>query len=176
MGAFVQAEGSSFLGSSFVIFVTVGTQLAFDRLITSVDEWAGKNTSESIFLQIGPGQYKPLHCEFADFVAPDKANDLFRNADLIIAHAGMGSILTALKYKKPILVMPRKASLGEHRNEHQLATAKWLGKKPGIFVANEASEIAALLDARVNLKSGDGINEFADEVFTGRLKNFIDCT
>lgn len=157
-----------------MIFVTVGTQLAFDRLIAAVDAWAGQNPDEKVFAQIGPGDYKPEHCEFADFVPPDNANELFRNADLIVSHAGMGSILTALKYRKPILVLPRKASLGEHRNEHQLATAKWLGKKPGVFVADGPENIAAILSARGSLKSGDGISEYAEPAFTARLKGCID--
>ena len=42
----------------------------------------------------------------------------------IVAHAGMGTILTALEIGKPLLVMPRRAALGEHRNDHQLATAR----------------------------------------------------
>ncbi len=159
-----------------MIFVTVGTQLAFDRLIEAVDSWAGEHPGETVFAQIGPGQYKPRNCTFADFVPPDKANDLIRTADLIISHAGMGSILTALKYQKPILVLPRKASLGEHRNEHQLATAKWLGKKSGIFVAEEASDIATILGTRNLLTSGDSISEYAQPRLTERLRNYIDLT
>lgn len=157
-----------------MIFVTVGTQLAFDRLIKAVDVWAENNPTEAVFAQIGPGEYKPKYCAFADFVAPDKANDYFRNADIIVSHAGMGSILTALKFQKPILVLARKASLGEHRNEHQLATAKWLGKKPGVFVAESDQDISSILNARGNLKSGESISEFADPKFTKRLQNYID--
>ena len=157
-----------------MIFVTVGTQLAFDRLIMAVDQWAGENPNESVFLQIGPGSYQPQHGEFSNFVAPDKANELFKTADLIISHAGMGSILTALKYKKPILVLPRKASIGEHRNEHQLATAKWLGNKSGVFVAYSELEIPNILDSREKLKSGEGISEFAQPEFIQRLQTYID--
>ena len=43
-------------------------------------------------------------------------------AAAIVAHAGMGTILTALETGKRLLVMPRRAALGEHRNDHQLAT------------------------------------------------------
>ncbi len=148
--------------------------MSFDRLIEAVDAWAGENPRESVFAQLGPGKYKPRFCQFAAFVPPDKANDLFRQADLIVSHAGMGSILTALRYLKPIVVMPRRASLWEHRNEHQLATAKWLGKKAGIFVANDATAISRLLSERGTLIPGDGISDFAEEAFTDRLRDFID--
>lgn len=157
-----------------MIFVTVGTQLSFDRLIIAVDEWARQNPTEEVFVQTGPGKYKPLYCAFAEFVQPDAADDLFLKADLIVAHAGMGSILTALRYRKPILVLPRKASLWEHRNDHQMATAKWLGKKAGVIVADEADDIARLLNSRGDLKAGDGISEFADAGFAARLRRYID--
>lgn len=156
-----------------MIFVTVGTQLAFDRLVKAVDLWIGNNPGERAFAQVGPAEYRPLNCESKDFVRPDQADALFREADLIVSHAGMGSILTALKYKKPILIMPRKAALGEHRNDHQLATAKWLGNKPGVTVAWEAEEVAHLLDARFGLRGGDGISEFASPELIASLKNFI---
>ena len=122
-----------------MIFVTVGTQLPFDRLIAAIDKWSIKNPMVKIFAQIGPTDKQPEHIEFYDFVTPDKADELFMKSRLIVAHAGMGSILTALKYRKPMLIMPRQASLGEHRNDHQLATAKWLGGTPGITVAWDES-------------------------------------
>lgn len=156
-----------------MILVTVGTQLAFDRLVEVVDLWVGRKTGERVFAQIGPTKYKPQHLEFTDFVPPDQANVLFQEADLIVSHAGMGSILTALKYKKPILIIPRKAALGEHRNDHQLATAKWLGDRPGVTVAWEVEDVARLLDCRANMQGGEGVSEFASPELINNLKNFI---
>lgn len=161
------------LGGGTLILVTVGTQLAFDRLVEAVDLWVGNNPKERAFAQIGPAEYTPKYLESRDFVPPDQADALFREANLIVSHAGMGSILTALKYKKPILIMPRKAALGEHRNDHQLATAKWLGGKPGVTVAWEAVDVARLLDDRASLRGGDGISEFASPELIANLKNFI---
>jgi UDP-N-acetylglucosamine transferase subunit ALG13 len=45
-------------------------------------------------------------------------------ADLLIAHAGIGFILTAMELQKLIVLFPRKASLGEHRNENQFPNVK----------------------------------------------------
>jgi UDP-N-acetylglucosamine transferase subunit ALG13 len=156
-----------------VIFVTVGTQLAFDRLIQAVDEWAGHHDGEKIFAQTGHARYAPRNMEHRDFVPPGEADALFLDAELIISHAGMGSILTALSYHKPILILPRKAALGEHRNDHQMATAKWLEHRPGVTVAWEAAQIGPLLDLRMKLQSGDGIPEYASGELIARLKNFI---
>lgn len=156
-----------------MIFVTVGTQLAFDRLIGAVDEWRGCNSSIPVFAQVGPTKLKIKHMEHEEFVTPEKANRLFLDASLIVAHAGMGSILTALKYRKPILIMPRKASLGEHRNDHQLATAKWLSDRQGISVVWDESEIAAFLDSHLSFQQGGEISDYASPELIRHLKNFI---
>lgn len=158
-----------------MIFVTVGTQLAFDRLIATVDDWAGAHPDEKIFAQVGPSKLSIRNMAFQDFVSPDKAKQLFAESKLIVAHAGMGSILTALQYRKPILVLPRKASLGEHRNDHQMATAKWLLGRPGVSVAWDESEVAKCLNNPMGVHSGSGISEFASPELLERLRRFIDA-
>lgn len=157
-----------------MIFVTVGTQLPFDRLVKSVDAWAGNNREEEIFAQVGPSKYKPQNFSFSEFVKPSEANRYFQQSELVVSHAGMGSILTALRFRKPILILPRLASLGEHRNEHQLATSKWLNGKPGVYVATADDEISALLDTRKTLTSGQMIDEYANPNFTTQIKSWID--
>jgi UDP-N-acetylglucosamine transferase subunit ALG13 len=156
-----------------VIFLTVGTQLSFDRLVSVVDKWCGNNPDITVFAQVGLTTLKIEHMEYAEFVTPEQANKFFLDADLIIAHAGMGSVLTALKYRKPILIAPRKASLGEHRNEHQLATAKWLSGHPGISVAFDESQVTAFLDNQTTFQAGAEISDYASPELIKRLNNFI---
>lgn len=67
----------------------------------------------------------------------------------MVAHAGMGTVLTALELGKPLLLLPRRGDLHETRNDHQLATARWLQDRPGIHIAWEAPELAPLLDRMV---------------------------
>jgi UDP-N-acetylglucosamine transferase subunit ALG13 len=156
-----------------VIFVTVGTQLAFDRMVSAVDSWAAQAPGIEIHAQIGPSDLKPKNLKFSAFLKPQDADALFRSSSLIVAHAGMGSILTALRHKKPILIMPRKASLGEHRNDHQMATAKWLGSRPGVSVAWNEKELQSVLDNHKELNSGAGISDFASPELIQNLKSFI---
>ena len=107
-----------------MIFVTVGTQGQFDRLIRTVDEWAGLRGRTDVFAQTGPSDYRPEHIRSKPFIDPTEFRKHVESASLVIAHAGMGSIITALEFGKHIIVMPRRADLGEHRNDHQVATAK----------------------------------------------------
>lgn len=156
-----------------MIFVTVGTQLAFDRLVNAVDFWSKDHLDVKVFAQIGPSTEKTQYIDSADFLSPAEANKYFKAADLIVAHAGMGSILTALQLNKPILIMPRKASLGEHRNEHQLATAKWLEGKPGIYVANDENVLVDLLNRLSDLSCPERIADVAPKAFSSRINQFI---
>jgi UDP-N-acetylglucosamine transferase subunit ALG13 len=156
-----------------LIFVTVGTQLPFDRLINAVDAWASENPDANVVAQIGPTTLQPKHMQFSSFLAPDKADEYFAQSTLVVSHAGMGSVLTALKYKKPILIMPRKANLSEHRNEHQMATAKWLCHKPGVTVAWDETEVAKILDARNSLAGGEGISDYANPELIANLRSYL---
>jgi UDP-N-acetylglucosamine transferase subunit ALG13 len=156
-----------------MIFVTVGTQLPFDRLIKAVDDWAGANPGAEVFAQIGPTEFRPRHVESVAFLKPDHADRLFRTATQIISHAGMGSIITSLKYRKPLLIVPRMASLGEHRNDHQLATAKWLGSRGGINVAWSEGDVPKFLDGLLQFSQVGEISDNADPQFITRLRDAI---
>jgi UDP-N-acetylglucosamine transferase subunit ALG13 len=157
-----------------VIFVTVGTQLAFDRMVRAVDEWAERAGREDIFAQIGPTELVPRHIAYKAFVNPQEFAEHARSAAAIVAHAGMGSILTALQYGKPILIMPRRASLGEQRNDHQLATAARFEGRPGVLVAHDESELPAMLDRLTELRGGEPIPPFASPGLIGAIRAFID--
>jgi len=92
---------------------------------------------------------------------------------LIVSHAGMGSIISALKFKKPIIIFPRMAEKGEHRNNHQFATAKWLEDKSGIKVAWDEAALMELLNDAEKLTSGDEISEFASAELLTNLKRLF---
>lgn len=129
-----------------MIFVSVGTQLSYDRLIKTVDAWLEKNPNEKVFFQIAEGEYQPLHGEVQRYVGADKYQEIFESSDLIISHAGMGTIIAGLEAGKSVIVMPRRFALGEHRNDHQMATASRIGELGGAEVAWNEEELISKLD------------------------------
>lgn len=133
-----------------MIFVTVGNMDPFDRLIKAMDEWAGRQaTSLEILAQIGTGSYRPTNLQYVDFLKPSEYREAFERAEFIVSHAGTGSIITALENDKPMVIMPKRASLGEQRNEHQLATATRFKPSTLIQVAYDVDELYAILDEAV---------------------------
>ena len=161
-----------------MIFVTVGSQLPFDRLVRAVDEWCSIRQTGDVFGQIadpGPGGYRPRNFAWERFLHPEEYDRHFRAADLIVAHAGMGSIIMALMSGKPIVVMPRQASLMEHRNDHQQATARKFSGKPNLFIVNSDIDLADAIDIALTqpqTKPSD-VKVLADRSLIDALRRFI---
>lgn len=141
---------------STTIFVTVGTQGPFDRLVGAVDDWARRRGEPGVFAQIGRGGAPPSHIRWAETQTPAEFLDHVRSARAIVAHAGMGTIITALEHGKPILLLPRRAALGEQRNDHQLATARRFQALGKARVAYEAEDIPSELDEILSSAADNG--------------------
>lgn len=155
-----------------MIFVTVGTQLGFDRLIHIIDRWNSTNSTE-IFCQIGESNSTFDYLECEKFITPLEYKEVVSKCEIIVAHAGIGSILSAMEYNKPIILFPRKASMGEHRNEHQLATINQFENKRGIYVARDNNELINLLDNRDQLFPCESVINESNNTLIQSIKNFI---
>lgn len=160
-----------------MIFVTVGTQLPFDRMIKLVDQWAIMQSQQDIFAQIGKTALVPQNLQYTNFINPLKFRNKYQQADFIISHAGMGSILSALEYHKPILIFPRRADLNEHRNDHQMATAKHFQQIESIFVAfTEEDFLDKLSNMNLLINSFNknfNYKQYAEDTLLNKMKSFI---
>lgn len=157
-----------------MIFVTVGTQMHFDRLIEAVDEWAGSFNAEHVFAQTGPSAYVAKHLHTKPFTTPQEFREHAKRARLIIGHAGMGSILTALEFGKRIIVMPRRSDLGEHRNDHQIATARYFVGQGRILVASDREELFERLARLDEVDGVEAISPMASPILIATIRQFIE--
>jgi UDP-N-acetylglucosamine transferase subunit ALG13 len=156
-----------------LIFVTVGSQLPFDRLIRGMDAWAEQNKNEQVFAQVGFGDYRPKNISFEQTLMPEEFRKKCNAADLIVSHAGIGNVLLALELQKPVILVPRRFSLGEHRNDHQMATVKWLEGKPGIFVVYECDDLGRIIKSAKEASVNHAFSPYASPELIGALKDFI---
>lgn len=130
-----------------MIFVTVGSQMPFRRLVRAVDEWARINPAVNVLAQVGADpHFVPSRLQTVVSVPPRRYAELVRDCELLVAHAGMGSVLTGLEHSKPMILMPRRFLLKETRNDHQVSTLRWLKDKPGIYAAEDETDLKAALD------------------------------
>ncbi|TRD11673.1 glucuronosyltransferase [Erythrobacter insulae] len=135
-----------------MILVTVGMQLGFDRLIRAMDALA-PTLGMRVVAQIGAGTYKPENMEAHNRIAAADFEELVRQSQLIISHAGIGAVLTAQRFGKPVVLVPRRADLGEHRNDHQIATVSKLANRAGVLVAMDETQLASRIDDGLAMKS-----------------------
>lgn len=111
-----------------MIFVTLGTQdKEFKRLVDIIYKYLeNSNSDEKIIIQYGNTKYdydefkefKNVKC--FDFISPEDFEKYLNEADFVITHAGVGTIINGLNHNKKLIVVPRLKKYKEHVNDHQL--------------------------------------------------------
>lgn len=105
-----------------MIFVSLGTQdKDFTRLVEKIEELkkSGK-IKEEVVVQLGNTKYKSEFIKCIDFMPMEDFDKYLKNCRYLITHGGVGTILTALKYNKKVIAVPRLSKYNEHVNDHQL--------------------------------------------------------
>lgn len=105
------------------ILITVGaSEYGLDRLLRIIDELCDEKILDGthIIAQKGASKYVSRNFQSFELIAREKFQTYMERADLIIAHAGTGSVIPPLKMRKKIIVFPRRECFGEHLDDHQL--------------------------------------------------------
>lgn len=129
-----------------MIFATVGTQLPFPRLLRALDDWARDHPETVVFAQVGADAGTYPHLETVGHVTQAEYDRYIQTAALVVSHAGMGTILSAAEAGKPVVVVPRKAVFGEHRNDHQVDTAEEMSALSVVHVVEDTEILADTID------------------------------
>lgn len=156
-----------------MIFVTIGSVFPFDRMIRAMDAWAAAVDGEEVLAQIGQGSYEPRNMTWMRNLPRSQYSDTVARADLVIAHAGIGSLIVAGEYGKPIVVLPRRARYGEHNNDHQVDTAARLGAWRGVYVADTEAQLGrCIAQARCSSADVEALEKTAPAGFLDRIRLF----
>lgn len=148
----------------------------FDRIARAVDEWAEETGYTDVVVQIGEGKYEPRHVEWRRMMGPDEFRDAIQRCDLVVAHLGMGSIITAMQAEKPIVLLPRIRALGEHTSDHQLDGVAWLRDRPGLWIADDVAGLRTLLGEYLSGRLTRGltpVSPYASEELLGHVRAFV---
>lgn len=161
-----------------MIFATVGTQLPFDRMLTSLDNWAAHNPGIPVFAQTGdsPGSFP--HLDTVASLSQVEFQTRFERARLVVAHAGMGTILSAAEVGKPLILMPRRMKFKEHRTDHQQDTANEMARLSNVTVVQDGQTLCKELDRALasgfQLPPAAASQESADlEELLGAIQDFV---
>lgn len=155
-----------------MIFVTVGTQLPFDRLIKKIDLLSNQ-INHKIVAQSGLSKYIPENIDIHETLSDVEFVNYIKKAEIIIAHAGMGTIISCLKEGKKVIVVPRLSKFNEHRNDHQIDTCLEVQHFEGVSVCLDLECIYEVLNQVMSEESPQAIGEFARSDVLDRLKDVL---
>lgn len=150
-----------------MILVTVGSSnILFDRLFKIIDSLCDRGVlcGEDIIAQTGKIGYEIRNYRHFDFVANDEMKKYQADADLIICHAGTGTVIGALKMGKKVIVFPRLAKFGEHESDHQLDLAREFTEEGYVLCAMDEAELEDALRR---------VGDFEPKKFVSNQENFL---
>lgn len=126
-----------------MILVLLGTQNnSFHRLLEKLDELINKGIiQERVLVQAGYTKYESKNMQIFDLIPGEELERYQENADLIITHGGVGSIISSIKKGKKVIAVPRLHKYQEHINDHQKQIIESFSKKGYIIGLNEVEEL-----------------------------------
>jgi len=141
-----------------VIFLTVGNATApFRRLLDAVDQLAGQGLfgNQDVIMQVGNNpDFHPTHAKAEPFLEMNEFVKKVQEADLVICHAGAGTLLHVLCAGKVPVVMPRRRQYGELVDDHQVELVQALASEGKVIPAFELDELEKAITIAQQLSGG----------------------
>ncbi len=131
-----------------MILVILGTNdKQFTRLLEEVDRLIDKKMiKEEVVVQAGFSKnYVSSNMKIFDLISSDKFEKLISDANFIITHGGVGTILTGLRYSKKMIAVPRLKKYKEHVNDHQLQIIDNFKEEGYVIGIHDVSELESAL-------------------------------
>ena len=130
-----------------MILVMLGTQNnSFHRLLEEIDKLINDGLiKEDVVVQAGYTKYESTNMKIFDFISSDELDKLEQQADCIITHGGVGSIISSIEKDKKVIAVPRLKQYGEHVNVHQLDIVQSFDKLGYIIGITDISQLGDAL-------------------------------
>ncbi|QEC50087.1 glycosyltransferase [Baekduia soli] len=152
-----------------MIFVTTGTnEQGFDRLVAAARELPG---DEELLVQYGSSTELHGRGRWEAFLSWEEMTAAMTQARVVVAHAGVGSILLAHRCGRRPVVMPRRVALGEAVDDHQLELAQRLHARGEVTLALDGDALARAVAVAPSMLAGTGSGPA-----TGPLVAELRCT
>ena len=125
----------------------LGTQNnSFHRLLEEIDRLINEGKiKEEVIVQAGYTKYETSNMKIIDFVSSDEILNLEKQANCIITHGGVGSIIGSIELGKKVIAVPRLKKYGEHVNDHQIDIVESFNKLEYIIGIKDVSQLGEAL-------------------------------
>ncbi len=125
-----------------MIFVIVGTHHdPFPRLINGLSALP----PDDLVVQYGHSPAPRAAAEVIDFLPFADMVERIRAADVVVTHAGVGSILLCLRNGRTPLVVPRRRRHGEHVDDHQVELTEALAERAKVVPVWNVGDLPRLV-------------------------------
>lgn len=156
-----KASGSPIGSRPLRILVTLGTirPYRFDRAVNAVLQLMRRG--DEVVWQLGATSRPELPGEVHAEIEPSRLTELARRADVVVAHAGVGSILHLFENGVSPALVVRSDRFGEHVDNHQQALA----------TATASRGLATVLD--LNRPSREALLTAAGRVVASTTRSWV---
>ena len=149
------------------ILVTVGSMQgrSFKRLFNIIDELCNEGVikGEDLVAQTGFDNYQSEFYKTFDLIGDEQFKKIISEVDVVISHAGTGTVTSSLKAGKKVILFPRLSKYEEHYDDHQLELCE-------LFVDNGCALCAKDKEELRNCILH--IDEFKPQKFVSNKDNF----
>lgn len=143
--------------------VTLGTQhQEFTRLLDYIEK---SDLKGEIIVQAGYTKYESKRMKIFDFISYDEMEKYIDKSDLVITHAGTGSIVMPLKKDKKVIACARLSKFGEHVDDHQVELVDVFYSEGYILKIDEDTSLNEVLK---------NIKDFKPKKFVSNTNRFIE--
>ena len=119
-----------------MILVTIGMNDApYDRMFRIIDDLA-PSLGEEVVVQTGNIEFDARNCRTVKFLVDTEMKELFDSANLIIAHAGIGTILNGLQRNIPLVLVPRNVVMDADQDQQDIIARKVESMGRGVRVTS----------------------------------------
>ena len=162
------------MGEYVMILVLLGTQNnQFTRLLQEIEKCIDNGTiNQRVVVQAGFTKFESSKMNIFDLKPREVVENLADEAEFIITHGGVGSILMAIKKNKKVIAVPRLSEFNEHVNDHQRQIVEIFNDKGYIIGVQNIEDLSEAIKQ---------IDEFKPKPYSGDnskmlniIENFID--
>ena len=131
-----------------MILVLLGTQNnSFHRLLEEIQKNIDNGKiKETVIVQKGYTKFESNEMTIYNQLPQDEIEKLIDNANLVITHGGVGSIINSIQKGKKVIAVPRLKKYNEHVNDHQLDIVKSFNESGYIIGLNDVNELEEALN------------------------------
>ena len=157
-----------------MILVLLGTQNnQFKRLLQEIEKCIDNRIiNQRVVVQAGFTNFSSDKMNIFDLKPKEVIDNLVNEAEFIITHGGVGSIIMALKKGKKVIAVPRLSEFSEHVNNHQRQIVEIFNEKGYILGVQNMEDLSDAIKQ---------INEFMPTPYNGDnskmlsiIEDFID--